>query len=81
MNRQGELLSREVRDGQAMPVAGIWACPNCGRHIQVITESAEPKKQAFTCVCSTAMEPGEEHVEIDGNARANKPDVNPEVLK
>ena len=81
MNRQSERLSREVSDGQAMPVAGIWSCPNCGRHIQVITESAVPKKQAFTCVCSVAMEPGEEHVEIEGNARANEPDVNPDVLK
>jgi hypothetical protein len=80
MNRQSERLNREVSDKQAMPVAGIWSCPNCGRHIQVITESAVRQKQAFTCVCSTAMEPGEEHVEIEGNARANEPDVNPAIL-
>ena len=81
MNRQSDQLSREVSDGQAMPVAGIWSCPNCGRHIQVITESSVPKKQAFTCVCGTAMEPGEEHVEVQGNARANEPEVNPDVLR
>ena len=80
MNRQSE-VSREVSDGQAMPVAGIWSCPNCGRDIQVITESAVPKKQAFICVCGVAMEPGEEHVEVEDNARANEPEVNPDVLK
>ena len=81
MNRQGSQLSREVGEQQAMPVAGIWSCANCGRSIQVIMESEVPKKQAFICVCGAAMEPGEEHVEVDGNSSANKPDVNPDVLK
>jgi len=80
MNRQSG-LSREVGEKQAMPVAGIWSCPNCGRDIQVITESDVPKKQAFVCVCGTAMEPGEEHVEVDGNSSGDKPAVNPDVLK
>jgi hypothetical protein len=81
MNRSDGRLNTEVRQDQAMPVAGIWSCANCGRSIQVLTESQVPKKQAFTCVCGAAMEPGEEHVEVDGNARANEPEVNPDVLK
>ena len=48
------------------PVAGIWACHNCGRRIQVITESEQEKLQPFICVCGVAMEPGEEHAVIDG---------------
>jgi len=81
MNRQSGQLSREVGEKQAMPVAGIWSCTNCGRHIQVITESEVPKKQAFICVCGASMEPGEEHVEVNGNSSAGKPDVNPDVIK
>ena len=55
---------REVKETQVSPVAGIWLCNNCGRRIQVITESETPKVQAFTCVCGTPMEPGEEHTEV-----------------
>ena len=57
-------LKREVERTQVEPVAGIWACPNCGRRIQEITESAVTKVQPFTCVCGTPMEPGEEHYEV-----------------
>jgi hypothetical protein len=56
-----ELLNREVKDTQVQPVAGIWSCPNCGRRIQVITDSETEKRQAFVCVCGTAMLPNEEH--------------------
>jgi hypothetical protein len=52
---------REVHETQVKPVAGIWYCTNCGRRIQVITESEMPKVQPFTCVCGRQMEPGEEH--------------------
>lgn len=54
-------LREEVRRTQIDPSAGIWACGNCGRRIQVITESDQPKVQSFTCVCGAPMEPGEEH--------------------
>ena len=54
-------MQDEVREKQARPVAGIWACDNCGRRIQVLTESTVPKLQAFTCVCGREMRPGEEH--------------------
>ena len=65
MNQRGAAgLDREVRDTQARPVAGIWACNNCGRRIQVIMESDVPKKQAFVCVCGAEMEPGDEHVTV-----------------
>jgi len=57
-------VTQEVEDTQVKPVAGIWACPNCGRRIQVIVESDKPKVQPFTCVCGTAMDPGEEHAQI-----------------
>ena len=60
--------NREVEETQIRPVAGIWACPNCGRKIQVLTESETPKVQAFVCVCGAQMEPGEEHVELAGTA-------------
>jgi hypothetical protein len=33
----------------------------------VITESDQPKKQPFTCVCGAAMEPGEEHKAVGEN--------------
>ena len=62
-------MTREVGETQVSPVAGIWVCPNCGRRIQVITESETPKVQPFTCVCGTAMEPGEEHAQIGPDAR------------
>ena len=52
---------REVRQTQIEPVAGIWACANCGRRIQVIQEGDKEKVQPFTCVCGAAMDPGEEH--------------------
>lgn len=55
---------REVQETQVRPVAGIWVCDNCGRRIQVITESEIPKVQPFTCVCGAPMEPGEEHTEL-----------------
>ena len=54
-------MSDQVQDKQTRPVAGIWACDNCGRRIQVIMESTVAKKQAFTCVCGNEMRPGEEH--------------------
>jgi hypothetical protein len=53
--------SREVRETQVDPVAGIWICQHCGRRIQVITDSDYPKLQGFICVCTTPMLPGEEH--------------------
>ena len=59
--RAAEQEAQEVRDTQISPVAGIWACMNCGRRIQVITESEVSKVQPFICVCGAAMEPGEEH--------------------
>jgi hypothetical protein len=59
------MTSREVRETQIDPVAGIWYCNNCGRRIQVITESDKPKKQSFICVCGATMQPGEEHAHQD----------------
>jgi hypothetical protein len=56
--------NQEVRNTQVRPVAGIWLCPNCGRRIQVITDSDVPKRQSFVCVCGTSMEPGEEHTQV-----------------
>jgi ribosomal protein L37AE/L43A len=53
--------AREVRETQVSPTAGIWACDNCGRRIQV-TEAAEHEKlKPFTCVCGAEMEPGGEY--------------------
>lgn len=66
-----EEREREVQETQIEPVAGIWACSNCGCRIQVITESAEVKVQPFVCTCGTPMEPGEEHSELSD---ANEPD-------
>jgi hypothetical protein len=57
--------SKFVRETQVDPVAGIWACDNCGRRIQVITASDTPKVQSFICVCGTEMRPGEEHAVVD----------------
>jgi hypothetical protein len=59
--------SEFVRRTQIDPVAGIWACDNCGRRIQVITDSEKPKVQSFICVCGAEMRPGEEHVVMDEN--------------
>ena len=56
--------NREVRDTQVDPTAGIWLCDNCGRRIQVITDSEIPKTQPFTCVCGSPMTPGEEHATL-----------------
>ena len=56
---------RAIRDKQLDPVAGIWACPNCGRRIQVIMDSPTPKTGPFVCVCGTDMAPGEEHGQPD----------------
>jgi hypothetical protein len=61
------LTSHSVADQQMRPIAGIWACPSCGRHIQVMTESNIEQKMPFRCVCGTDMEPGEDHKEIDTN--------------
>jgi hypothetical protein len=61
MNQPTGSLSDQVQDNQTRPVAGIWACDNCGRRIQVIMESDTPKKQSFVCVCGSEMRPGEEH--------------------
>ena len=55
--------AREVRDTQVDPTAGVWLCDNCGRRIQLITDSDVPKKQAFTCVCGTTMTPGSLYVQ------------------
>ena len=64
MNEQRDLDRRlEVAETQVKPVAGIWVCGNCGRRIQVITESEQEKRQPFTCVCGTPMDPGEEHAQ------------------
>jgi hypothetical protein len=60
--------NREVRDTQVDPTAGIWFCQNCGRHIQVITDSDVPKRQPFVCVCGTRMTPGEEHATLEPDA-------------
>ena len=54
-------MTDQVRKTQVKPVAGIWACDNCGRRIQVIMESTVPKERPFVCVCGTDMRPGEEH--------------------
>jgi hypothetical protein len=75
MNQRTDAISREVRDKQATPVAGIWSCPNCGRHIQEIIEGSLPKKQAYVCVCGTSMVPGEEHVEVDAASSENQPEA------
>jgi len=61
MNQRQESMREQVRETQVKPVAGIWACDNCGRRIQVIMESTMPKKQPFVCVCGSEMRPGEEH--------------------
>ena len=61
-NRQP--VNGEVRQTQIDPIAGVWTCPNCGRSIQLITDSDVAKKQAFTCVCGTSMQPGEEHATL-----------------
>ncbi|HXH20955.1 MAG TPA: hypothetical protein VNN10_02920 [Dehalococcoidia bacterium] len=57
-------IRREVQETQVKPVAGIWLCRDCGRRIQVLTESEYPKRQPFTCVCGATMEPGEEHATV-----------------
>jgi hypothetical protein len=63
--------SKFVRETQVDPVAGIWACDNCGRRIQVITASDTPKVQSFICVCGKEMRPGEEHVVFDVDSEGN----------
>ena len=60
-DQERQRLTDEVRSTQGDPVAGIWACNNCGRRIQVITDGDKPKLQPFTCVCGAMMEPGGEH--------------------
>jgi hypothetical protein len=71
--RTTESLNRDVRDRQMKPVAGIWECPSCGRHIQVLTDSDVAQKSPFRCVCGTDMEPGESHTEIDTNRAPDGP--------
>lgn len=66
-------LQHDVRDQQMQPVAGVWECPNCGRHIQVLTESNIEQKMPFRCVCGANMEPGESHVEVDTNRAPDGP--------
>jgi len=61
MNQRQDSMREQIEQTQVQPVAGIWACDNCGRRIQVIMESTVPKKQSFVCVCGTDMRPGEEH--------------------
>jgi hypothetical protein len=56
---------REVRETQIEPTAGVWYCDNCGRRIQVITESDEPKVQPFVCVCGATMQPGGEYSHLE----------------
>lgn len=56
-----------TRDTQIKPVAGIWACDNCGRRIQVIIEGSKPKVQPFTCECGQPMTPNEEHAQVGVN--------------
>jgi hypothetical protein len=56
---------KTLRETQVEPVAGIWACDNCGRRIQVVQDSEQDKVQPFICVCGTAMNPGEEHGQPD----------------
>ena len=57
-----------VRETQVRPVAGIWYCPNCGRRIQVITDSNVEEIQPFTCVCGNMMRPGEEHSVVESKS-------------
>ena len=68
---QDHALDREVAATQVSPIAGIWACPQCGRRIQVITDSDVPKRQSFGCVCGATMEPGEEHSQLGEEQPAN----------
>jgi len=69
MNRRAEAeLRADVQKTQIRPVAGIWSCPNCERHIQVIMDSTVPEKGPFICVCGTQMEPGEAHAEVEVKA-------------
>ena len=60
--------AREIRETQIDPTAGVWYCNNCGRRIQVITDSDTPKVQPFVCVCGATMEPGEEHANLEPDA-------------
>ena len=52
---------RTIQEKQLDPVAGVWACHNCGRRIQVIADGDTPKVGPFVCVCGSDMLPGEEH--------------------
>jgi len=45
----------------SQPTAGIWACDNCGRRIQLLEDSDTPPVGPFICVCGAGMEQGEEH--------------------
>lgn len=64
-SRGQETHSDFVKETQIDPIAGIWACDNCDRRIQVITDSEKPKKQSFICVCGSEMRPGPEHSVVD----------------
>ena len=63
----------EVRRTQVQPTAGVWYCTNCGRRIQEITTSEEPKRGPYVCVCGTPMQPGEQHVRPDADPRSELP--------
>jgi rubrerythrin len=73
MNRRARDLREEIQEKQIKPVAGIWSCPYCGRHIQMVLDSTVPERQPFICVCGTPMEPGEQHAELDTAAQIEGP--------
>lgn len=66
--------SEYVKETQIDPIAGVWACDNCGRRIQVITDSEVAKVQSFICVCGTEMRPGEEHAIVDDTIESQRKD-------
>lgn len=66
-----ESESSYVKETQIEPIAGIWACDNCGRRIQVVMEGEKPKVQSFICVCGAEMRPGPEHGVVDDTVDAN----------
>jgi len=78
MNRPPETQS--ATPPSIEPVAGVWACDNCGCRIQVVTQSDKPALQAFTCTCGTAMRPGEEHKEIANDNNTGRATVTGERL-
>ena len=73
--RRSESESEFVRETQIDPIAGVWACDNCGRRIQVITDSEVPKVQSFICVCGAELRPGEEHAVVGDSLDNNVVDA------